>query len=604
MNQRSVAKPHGQIRRSQVITTFGPGAMLDLPNHSVLVGGLEYWSKGGEEIHEPRLIGKLKTLLSVHELRLFTPPIDQDDPSAPPTGIRGWQFPEWFVTQDIQDSSRVAVRSRLLVHHKALIKGKFIDADKKRRPVVPVRFVRACHSGHINDIDWYGFVHNGKSDCRRQLWMDERGTSADLSEVWIRCDCNAERAMSDAAAVGALGSCNGARLWLGPHAQESCQELNRLLIRTASNAYFPQLLSVISLPDRDEVVAKAVDQVWENFLEYVETLSELKAERERKPPVRAALDGLTDKEVFAEIETRRDGRADEIKSVKQAELETLSASREEIGSDRPEGDFHASALDRKIWDRSWMKSIERIVLVHRLREVVALAGFTRFEAAGPNVEGDLDVGVQRADLARELTWLPAIENRGEGIFLQFRREDVEAWLLMPEVMQQQRAASSGYDRWAAEHPGTLRRFPGAAYLMLHSFSHLLITAIALECGYPASAIRERIYALPQVGYGMLLYTGTSDAEGTLGGLIEVGRRIHEHVRVALEMGELCSNDPVCAEHVPGSVHEQRYLHGAACHGCVLIAETSCEQHNDFLDRALVVRTVAGLGAEFFRTGRR
>jgi len=135
--------------------------------------------------------------------------------------------------------------------------------------------------------------------------------------------------------------------------------------------------------------------------------------------------------------------------------------------------------------------------------------------------------------------------------------------------------------------------------MLHSFSHLLITAVALECGYPASSIRERIYALPEIGYGVLLYTGTTDAEGTLGGLIQVGRRIHEHVRNALETGELCSNDPVCSQHNPENQHEHRFLQGAACHGCVLIAETSCEQHNDFLDRALVVPTVQNLGTQFF-----
>jgi hypothetical protein len=103
---------------------------------------------------------------------------------------------------------------------------------------------------------------------------------------------------------------------------------------------------------------------------------------------------------------------------------------------------------------------------------------------------------------------------------------------------------------------------------------------------------------------LLLYTGTSDAEGTLGGLVEVGRRLHEHVRAALELGELCSNDPVCAEHDPESQHESRNLHGAACHGCLLIAETSCEQHNDFLDRSLVVSTVTGTGSEFFSGGYR
>ena len=98
---------------------------------------------------------------------------------------------------------------------------------------------------------------------------------------------------------------------------------------------------------------------------------------------------------------------------------------------------------------------------------------------------------------------------------------------------------------------------------------------------------------------MLLYTGTSDSEGTLGGLVQVGRRIHETVKSALEIGALCSNDPVWAQHDPGSRHERRFLHGAACHGCLLISETSCEQQNEFLDRALVVPTVQDIGGQFF-----
>ncbi|MBI2503230.1 MAG: DUF1998 domain-containing protein [Candidatus Latescibacteria bacterium] len=123
--------------------------------------------------------------------------------------------------------------------------------------------------------------------------------------------------------------------------------------------------------------------------------------------------------------------------------------------------------------------------------------------------------------------------------------------------------------------------------------------VTRECGYPASSIRERVYA-GSAGYGILLYTATSDAEGTLGGLVETGRQIARYLRSALELAELCSNDPVCAHHIPNNTHEHRFLHGAACHGCLLIAETSCEQYNDFLDRALVVQTLEGQGAEFFK----
>jgi hypothetical protein len=291
------------------------------------------------------------------------------------------------------------------------------------------------------------------------------------------------------------------------------------------------------------------------------------------------------------------------KKVRVAELEMLRASDDEIGEDRPNGNFFARALPRSAWDVSWMQPIDRVILVHRLREVIAQVGFTRFEAVTPDIEGELEIGVRPAPLAREISWLPAVENKGEGVFLLFKDEAIEEWVRRPDVIERGRQLEAGFECWRAEHQGSQRTFFGLPYLMLHSFSHLLITTVALECGYPASSIRERIYALPGVGYGALLYTGTSDAEGTLGGLIQVGRRIHEHIRDALELGELCSNDPVCAQHQPQNAHERRFLHGAACHGCLLIAETSCEQKNDFLDRALVVRTVDNLGVEFFQATR-
>jgi len=222
-----------------------------LPNYSVLIAGLDEWSVGGEELHDDRLVEKLKLLQEVDTLRLVEPPPDREDPTAPPTGITAWQFPEWFITQDVGEGKGLT-RSRMLVHRRALTKGKYIGDDKRKHPVVPVRFVRACPAGHIGDIDWRTFVH-GPKECQRQLWMDERGTSGDLSEIWIRCDCGLQRELAEAAGLQskALGYCEGLRPWLGPYTRERCNEPNRLLIRTASNAYFPQLMSVISLPPRE-----------------------------------------------------------------------------------------------------------------------------------------------------------------------------------------------------------------------------------------------------------------------------------------------------------------------------------------------------------------
>ena len=614
MNGKQPAKkPHGKIRRSQVITTFGPGDMLDLPRYSVLVAGLETWSfAGDEEIREPRLVEKLKAILGVSHLELRSPPANLDDPTLPKTGIGVWQFPEWFITEVVSLPGQLPnVRSRMLVHRKQL-QGKtyyeYGDGGKPRKlSVVPIRFVRACPNGHIGDIDWRFFVHHGAPECRRQLWIDETGTSADLSELFIRCECGqvTPRCMSDAAArdMHALGKCDGRQPWLGPNVRENdCPEFNRLLIRTASNSYFPQLLSVISLPEKDDELIRAVDHVW-TFLQHVQNTEFLESLRANVPTVKEALDGFANDKVLEEIKRRRGDTSASAKSVKLAEFETLSAAKDEIGEDKPDGSFFARTLPSEKWNPAnanpWMKDIERVVLVHRLREVIAILGFTRFEAASPDVTGELDINVKRAPLAGEITWVPAIENKGEGVFIQFRKQAVEAWYAKAEVQQREQSLKDGFDAWLKEHPGSKRMFPGIPYLMLHSFAHSLITAVALECGYPASAIRERVYALPDAGFGVLLFTGTSDAEGTLGGLIEVGRRIHEHVRCALQAGELCSNDPVCAEHEPKDENERRFLHGAACHGCLLIAETSCEQHNDFLDRSLIVPTVENGNVEFF-----
>lgn len=597
-------KPHGELRQSQVVTTFGPGSMVDLPKHSVLIAGLDYWSAGGTEIFEPRLAAKAARALGLPTLRLLTPPPADDDPFGTSPSIEAFQFPEWFITQDNErDTDQMFGRTRLLVHRKGLSRGAYIDRNRKRRSVVPIRFVRACRCGHIGDIDWYAFAHQGPSDCaqqQRQLFLDERGTSGDLTEIFIRCECGkAERSVAQAARFQdrALGNCDGSRLWLGPYTKESCGEPNRLLIRSASNAYFPQTLSVISLPDRDEAVRQAVDAAWD-YLDIVETMEDLQREL-RRTKVREALDGISLAEAFSQIQSRRTATPAPDKSVKQAELETLIAAKEEIGVDQPEGVFYARSLVKAIWQQPWMQPIERVVLVHRLREVVAQVGFTRFESAAPDIEGELDLGVQRAALAREMSWLPAFENKGEGIFLQFSEQYLNDWMLKPAVIERGSRLKQGFDAWKAERQSSSRAFPGLPYIALHSFSHLLLTTLALECGYPASSIRERIYAIPNVGFGILLYTGTSDAEGTLGGLVQAGRRIHNLVRSALELGMLCSNDPICAQHDPESKQEHRHLHGAACHGCLLTAETSCEQQNDFLDRSLMVRTVEDYGSELF-----
>jgi len=358
--------------------------MVDLPHHSVIVSGLEEWSFGDarQPIFEDRLVSKLEALLEVKGLSLFAPPTEPKDLHAAPAGITGWQFPEWFVAQ--YEEWRGSYPARPLVHRRGLVNERYVAPDRKRLPVVPVRFVQGCVNGHISDIDWYRFVHeNAKEPCRRPLWMEERGTSGDLADVFVACECGKVRSMGVAAVRGAdtLGFCRGLRPWLGPVASERCggeegkPQPNRLLLRSASDAYFSQVLRVISIPDRDAELKMAVDKVWEDFLQYVEGLDDLKRER-RKAKVFGALEGHPDVGVLAEIERRKGGSAASPKSIKQVEIETLLASGDQIGEDVPEGaDFYARRLP--VGNAGVLKAVERVVLLDRLREVMALVGLSR-----------------------------------------------------------------------------------------------------------------------------------------------------------------------------------------------------------------------------------
>jgi Domain of unknown function (DUF1998) len=605
--KHSTVRPAGQIRQSQIVTTFGPGAMVDLTDHAVIIAGLDHWAGYKDHpITEERLAAKVKALLGVPSIDFYAPPADRDDPNADVTGITAWLFPEWFVAQYEERNIATGARSRPLVSRMDLVKGSY-ERDRKKHRVVPVRFVQACLRGHVSDIGWQLFVHGNEDKCRRALWMEERGTSGDLTDITIRCECGKSKALSAATKLNdvPLGYCNGPRPWLGNFARERCGssgagakvQVNRLLVRSASNAYFAQTLSVISIPEPAGALRQAVDSVWLDFLQYADSKADIARER-KKQKVSAALEGFSDDEVWNDVERRKAGGAPVTRGIREVELETLLSAPDQAGEDHPDGLFHARAIPIPRGEPSLTKKLSTVVKVHRLREVIAQVGFTRFEAAVADVNGELALEVERAALSLNQSWVPAVENRGEGVFVAFDSNAVQAWLIRPAVKTRGDQLIAGFDAWKTLHPGVTAKFPSLPYILLHSLSHLLITAVALECGYAASSIRERIY-VGESGYGILLYTASPDAEGTLGGLVHSADRIDQYLREALELGQLCANDPACAQHQPDNRQEERFLLGAACHGCLLLAESSCERRNDFLDRSLVVPTVDGDGAAFF-----
>jgi hypothetical protein len=446
------------------------------------------------------------------------------------------------------------------------------------------------------------------------MWIEERGTSADPADTLISCECGRPSlSLQQAFAPGSLGRCRGERPWLGTDAPEACDEDLRLLTRTATNTYFPQVVTIISLPSGEDELGKLVASNAAG-LARIQSEDDLRNVLRLTEKLEEAFRGYEPGYIYARLLSfRRRAEADAEAPPQLAEFERLASGEPVIGENGPASVLFAQTLPRELWDRDTeieMGFIKNLVAVHRVREVMCQYGFTRFEAAPTIIEEefeDIRLSVDGAPLGEPIEWLPAIEQFGEGFFIHVDGRAIAAWIGRPGVQARARELRKGFERWKTSQNGdSSGQFPGVEYILLHSLAHALMIEVALDCGYPASSVKERIYAMrdpslePETGrYGIMLYTASAGAQGTLGGLVAATVRLPQILASALQRLEVCSNDPICSDHKPDDRNDDRALHGAACHGCLLVAETSCERRNLFLDRALITDTIATNMAAFF-----
>ena len=368
---------------------------------------------------------------------------------------------------------------------------------------------------------------------------------------------------------------------------------------------------MISLPSQEDELTKLVDEL-AGELTSVASVADVASAKRFNSKVNAALGDIADADIFEALTRVRESATVDTKgSAKPAEFDLLASGRPEIGTDTSTAKLYAQTLKREVWARDDLdvdlSSITALVAVHRLREVSSLYGFTRFEAAPTAADDemeDVQLAVRGAPISKGADWLPAVEQFGEGLFVHFDPAAIARWLQKDRVRERSDKLIAGFEHWRERFTDHAPNYPGTPYLLLHSLSHALMAEIALDCGYPSSSLKERVYALPGSAgapdrFGILIYTATAGAQGTLGGLVGTAPRFATILKGALDRLAICSNDPICADHEPDERSGDRATHGAACHSCLLIAETSCELRNQSLDRSLLVSTMALDEAEFF-----
>lgn len=628
--------PDGQLRQSQIITTYGPGALVDLLDDAVMISGIDQWRYANEleaVIKEPRLYDALQSSLQARGIRLdpnapFRRPPTTPDTPRKDVGIDAVQFPRWYVCP----SCRGLQRDKQM-NWSASQKRYHCSRDGCGKvAVTPVRFVLACERGHIEEFSWVRFVHRrgaaNEQRCTTPMLRLVEGGVGDFAAITVECiACDARRPLLDAVPKDALPQCRGQRPWLAQRDhEEGCEERLKLLVRTATSAYFSLTETALTLPPDDADAAAApfdaatasVDEIARRlrpelsaFEPYsVEELSTDFALKLVAKQVKVLLPYLpVGGERFADALTLARKQAEERQKGRRSAQPRTTLLLEEYerfttappvkrghapsGAAETERTFLARRLDAPVPD-----GLERVVLAHKLRKVMALHGFTRLRPA-PRRPVPGAHGAAPMPVGDGTDWLPAVEIFGEGVFFTLDRDRVEAWESREAVLLRARQMGAAYE---AARPG--ETFPGIRYALLHTLSHALITSLATECGYAASALQERIYCsdpdADEWMAGVLIMTGSPGSQGTLGGLVAQGERLDAHLTHALEDLRICSHDPVCGSHTPSATAEPPNPDGAACHGCLYVPEPCCEAYNRLLDRALLVPVMgAPAGLAFY-----
>ena len=628
-----------QIRTGQLIAPFGPGSLYtDRRGVPHVVCGLDHWflrwdqtrglvrcdNRAEFERVEPRLSSLL------HVDRFCSPPDYRHvrrGSIAPPNAmlnVPAQRFPRWY------RHTRTGEMRRFNLHTTR------IENPSGGGRWQPVRFISVCAAGHLCEFPWKEWIGCLCADDGNLILTDRGGS--ELSSIRIECrSCpssspghqgkslsgttvkpNAESGEQSAFQRAGI-TCPGDRPWLGEGANE--QPCNQPLIGALinqTNLYFPRTISAITLPDlqpRSEEVTRVRNEVeLDPSIGVARTLWNMDNRAGAIGLIQAGLVGRGVAADPVQVEEALESLFNPAGSSLPAgaaspadpESDLLAFRRAEFNILRNEVDDTEHVPNLRVITSTVPGELSpwfaRVNLVERLRETRVFYGFDRLEQNNNPLAGMPDIAMQQLfrdpPTEPQERWLPAVEVFGEGIYVELDEHSLAEW----------QAANDGWlahrldDGFVARLGSIFQTLPplgmanrswASRYLLVHSLAHILINQLVFECGYSTASLRERLYisadhAAPMAGF--LIYTAAGDSEGTLGGLVRLGRpeRLGSVFLRALGRASWCSADPICSEHLGGQ--GSRLVNLAACHACVLLPETSCETINQGLDRAMVVGT--------------
>lgn len=621
------------VRASQAVLQYGVGAMVDFRDRTLMTAAPEYWGGSVSRIRDERL----EKILHVD---YFEKPGDKDDVKFA-EGISYVRFPEWYFCPSCRRFKPIGewvTEYRAKSPKKAEEDPHMIQTMKCPKcfqELVVARIITACQEGHIDDFPWVKWVHcqnfgGPKEICSRPELTITTSSSASegLEGLTLKClNCGAAASLRGAFDPGKFEEldkktdfrynfrCAGKHPW--KHKTESCKstEYPKVLQRGSSSVYFPVTESSLVIPPYSSIVTNKIDES-AAYAEYkaviasylstpgitAETIELLHNSQTQVYAQRIAQETAIPFDKVVGVLKRKNAAPDDgeysTASVKYRAEEYEAITGETVIEAEDYGEFYREGVDISAYNLPFLKSIS---LIHKVREVQALVGFTRLKPVdSTDAPGSQAVIVPVKE--PDTKWYPAYDVRGEGIFIEFDSSSINNWRSENQFLAERVALLNDNYRKSFIGENHPREITGK-FLLLHTISHLLIKQLSFECGYGIASLKERIYCSEATDgkemAGILIYTACGDSEGTLGGLVRQGRSdtFPSIFNKAIENARTCSNDPVCSL---SQGQGRDSLNLAACYSCTLIPETSCEEFNCFLDRGVVVGTFDNPNLGFFQ----
>ena len=560
----------GDIRKTQVITTFGVGSVVDFKDDTVIIASTDDWDYNPsdiEEVENRKIFNENLSVITDAEYFLMPRTTQSTNSFSKGKNIPSYVFPEKLHCSrcgNIYDFRELDVKDR----HRCPQCKNNLNAS---------RFIVVCTHGHMDDFPYDWWVHGGKpcpSGVKSpRIKMVNIYNRTDIDSLRLECtECKATRSMVQVFSDNALSefpcTCKHPH-FKDPYArvQYGCHDKMRARLRSASGVYFPITKSALLIPPWSRKVVNCIQKNY-SILKNVE-------EDKLVFTIRQVIHDRT----ITDDEIMRSWKAVKISMEQKRKRSELSVYEDEysiLSKDENENEDNFSSYTATI-PKKYKSYFEQIAVVDRLTVTQAFIGFTRITR---NEANSVDISQYPKP------WLPAVELTGEGIFIRFNKDKITQW---------RNTHSSRYKKMkkAMVDSKFINESFSETYVMLHTFAHLFIREISNVCGYSAASIREKIYSAindkNEVKMcGVLIYVSSSDSDSSLGGLISVADNEDVFERIMdsmLERASWCSGDPLC---ISSTKQGYKNLNYAACHDCTLLPETSCESFNCFLDRASII----------------